>query len=131
LARKGDAVSEHSHQCALFAWARNPATLKKYPALDLLEGSANGVKMSITQAVGMKRAGMLKGSHDITLKVARGGFNGLSIELKKPAENGKAKGVLSAEQKWYGARLEQEGWSVHVCWGWGSARDVIENYLSL
>jgi hypothetical protein len=44
-------MSEHSHQCALFSWARNPATLKKYPALDLLEGSANGVKMSITQTV--------------------------------------------------------------------------------
>ncbi len=124
-------MSEHSHQCALFDWARNPATLKKYPALDLLEGSANGVKMSITQAVGMKRAGMLKGSYDITLKVARGGFHGLSIELKRPAEKGKAKGVLSAEQKWYGARLEQEGSSVHVCWGWDSAREVIEHYLSL
>ena len=123
-------MSEHSHQCALFSWARNPATLKKYPALDLMEGSANGVKMSNTQAVGMKRAGMLKGSHDITLKVARGGFNGLSIELKKPAENGKAKGVVSAEQKWYGARLEQEGWRVEYCFGWDAARDVIIDYLS-
>ena len=123
-------MSEHSHQCALFAWARNPATLAKYPELDILEGSANGVKMSMTQAVGMKKAGMLKGSHDIALKVSRQGFNGLSIELKRPKEGGKPKGTISAEQLWYGDRLKQEGWSVHYCYGWDEAKKVIEWYLS-
>ena len=122
-------MSEHSHQCALFSWARNPATLKKYPALDLLEGSTNGVKMGFKLGKKMKDAGMLKGSHDITLKVARGGFKGLSIELKRPASVGVKKGVLSEEQKWYGARLEQEGWRVEYCFGWDAAREVIIDYL--
>jgi hypothetical protein len=123
-------MSEHIHQCALFSWARNPATLKKYPALDLLEGSANGVKMGPKLGKKMKDAGMLKGSFDITLKVARGGFHGLSIELKRPAENGKPKGVLSADQKWYGERLREEGSRADVCYGWIEARDVIVDYLS-
>lgn len=122
---------EQAHQEALFKWSRNPATIAKYPAIDLLEGSINGVKLSLAQAKKAKAAGMLKGVHDITLKVARQGFNGLSIELKRPKTQFHNAGVLSDEQVLYGDRLQAEGWSVHYCYGWIEAKAVIEWYLGV
>lgn len=118
-------MSEFNHQAALFAWARNPAVLKQYPSLDLLEGSMNGVKLTIGQAGKAKAAGMLKGAHDIRLPVARGGYLGLSIEMK----HGRNK--LTDEQIWYANRLREEGWSVHAAWEWTTARDTIIWYLGL
>ena len=116
---------EFEHQCALFFWARSPAVVKRFPALALLEGSMNGVKLTKIQAVKAKAAGMLKGSHDVRLPVARGQWIGLSIELKA-GDNRPTK-----EQKDIGALLEAEGWQVHYIWDWEEAKSVIEAYLSL
>lgn len=55
----------------------------KYPELWLLNGSLNGVRLSIGQAVKAKRCGEKRGFPDIFLPVARKGFHGLAIELKK------------------------------------------------
>jgi len=83
----------------------------------------NGVKLSRTQATKAKLAGMLKGSHDIRLPVARGGFIGLSIELKY------GKNKATEEQLKVAEWLEDEGYQVAFCWGWDAARVVIEKYL--
>lgn len=116
-------MSEFAEQSALFTWARLPAVRAKYPGIDLLEGSMNGVKLTKAQAGKAKAAGMLTGSHDIKLPVSRGPYIGLSIELKygknKPTE----------QQLWYGGRLQQEGWRVEYAWSWTEARDVIVQYL--
>lgn len=116
---------EHQEQAALFRWARNPAVLTKYPDLALMSCSLNGVKLSKAQAGKAKAAGMLKGEHDIRLPVARGGFIGLSIEMKwgknKPTE----------EQIKYGKRLDSEGWLVRYCWSWPDAKAEIESYLAM
>lgn len=116
---------EAREQQTLFTWARMPGIRRLYPELDLLEGSMNGVRLTPSQANKAKAAGMLKGSHDIRLPVARGPYNGLSIELKY------GKNKPTPEQIWYGERLTEEGWSVHYCWGWDEARKVIEAYLDL
>ena len=116
-------MSEFAHQVSLFTWSRIPAVQAKYPGIDLLEGSMNGVKLTKAQAGKAKAAGMLRGSHDIKLPVSRGPYIGLSIELKygknKPTE----------EQLWYGQRLTEEGWRVEYAWSWTDARDVIVQYL--
>jgi hypothetical protein len=114
---------EHEEQVALFEWARNPAVLRLFPDLRLLEGSLNGVKLTKAQAGKAKAAGMLKGSHDITLPVARGKYIGLSIELKY------GKNKPTAEQLQVGEWLEEAGHKVVYCWGWDSAREEIEKYL--
>ena len=115
---------EHQEQAALFQWARNPAVLKMYPELALMSCSLNGVKLSKAQAGKAKAAGMLKGEHDIRLPVARGGFIGLSIEMKwgknKPTE----------EQLEYGRRLRAEKWFVCYCWSWTEAKIHIMAYLA-
>lgn len=119
------AQPEHEEQCALFTWARNPAVLRKYPALALLEGSMNGVKLTKTQAGKAKAAGMLKGSSDVRLPVARGHWIGLLIEMKvKPNRP-------TTEQLDYGAAMEAEGHQFHVAYDWEQAKAIIEAYLSL
>lgn len=108
-------------QCALFAWARlMQGTL---PGLRLLRGSLNGVKLTKAQAGKAKAAGMLKGEHDVMLPVPRGGYSGLSIELKHGDNQ------PTADQLDYGERMEQEGWMVRYCWEWTEAAEVIVGYL--
>ena len=114
---------EYEEQKALFRWARLKTTIAKYPGIQLLEGSLNGVHLSKVQAAKAKAAGLLKGSHDVSLPVARKCFNGLSIEMKY----GKNKPTI--EQIWYGDMLVKEGWRVEYCWSFEEARKVIEEYL--
>jgi len=118
-------MSEAHHQAALFEWARNPVILKAYPSIDLLEGTLNGVRLTVAQSGKAKAAGMLKGVHDVRLPVARGGYFGLSIEMKF------GRNKMTDEQVWYANRLTQEGWSVHTAWDWITARDTIVWYFGL
>ena len=112
---------EHTIQCNLFTWARYSRC--KYPQLDLLSCSLNGVKLSKAQAGKARAAGMLAGEHDVKLPVSRGGFIGLSIELKA------GKNKPTTEQLWYGDRLTEEGWYVCYRWSWTEAADTIKAYL--
>jgi hypothetical protein len=122
--RKRRAEPEFQMQAALFTWARNPAVLAKHHELALLEGSMNGVKLTAAQAGKAKAAGMLKGAHDITLPIARGGYSGLSIELKA------GKNRPTEEQIEYGNRLAAEGWKVAYIWDdWLAVRDEILSYV--
>jgi len=118
------AQPEFQHQCALFTWARNPAVLAQYPALDLLSCSLNGVKLTAAQAGKAKAAGMLKGEFDIKLPVARGGWIGLIIEMKA------GKNKPTPEQLWYSQRMSEEGHRATVCWNWEAAQQEIVHYLN-
>lgn len=112
---------EFKHQCALIEWARLHE--KRYPGLDMLVSSQNGVFKSKAEAGKAKAAGMKEGEHDLNLKVARGGYHGLSIELKY------GKGKPTKKQLQYGDRLTQEGWYVCYRWSWPEAADTIKAYL--
>lgn len=122
---KRRADPEFREQCALFSWARLPTIQRQHPALRLLEGSMNGVRLSAAQAGKAKAAGMLKGQHDIRLPVARGPYIGLSIELKV------GKNTPTDEQLQVGQWLEEEGWCVRYAWGWLAAQEEILAYLAL
>ena len=117
-------MSEHAHQAALTEWARNPAVIKAYPGIDLLEASLNGVNLTKAQAVKAKAAGLLKGALDLNLPVARGPYHGMRIEMKHGRND------LTDEQKWHAKRLREEGWRVETCWDWIEARDAIIHYLT-
>lgn len=117
-------MSEFHEQCALFEWARNPAVQRKYPGIDLLEASLNGVHLHKAQAGKAKAAGLLAGALDLNLPVARGPYHGLRIEMKY------GKNKMSDEQVWYATRLVEEGWRVATCWNWEAAKHVIVEYLT-
>lgn len=125
VARKPRIDREFQEQAALFSWARNPAVVRLYPDLALMSCSLNGVKLSKAQAGKAKAAGMLKGEHDVRLPVARGGYIGLSIEMKVNDNR------PTPEQIGYGNRLMAEGWCIRYCWSWTEAQDEILAYLAL
>ena len=80
--------SEYLDQCAVFQWAQ--LNLRRFPELELLQGSLNGVRLNIGQAVKAKSAGLNAGWPDLFLPVARHGYHGLFIELNiKPYRNHK------------------------------------------
>lgn len=113
---------EFQMQAALLNWCALMSNV--YPPLKLIKGSMNGVKLTQAQASKAKAAGMLKGEHDVTLPVARCGYNGLSIELKI------GKNKPTPEQIDYGARLKAEGWKVEYVWDdWTRAANLIRLYL--
>lgn len=114
-------MSEFSHQCSLFEWAGYAKAT--HPELRLLTASLNGVRLTKAQAGKAKAAGMRKGEHDVRLPVARGGYIGLSIEMKF------GKNKPTPEQIEFGELLEAEGWCVRYCWSWDEARDAILSYL--
>ena len=124
IPKKRRAEPEFQMQAAVITWARMPCVIAQYPGLDLLEGSMNGVKLTAAQAGKAKAAGMLKGSHDLRLPVPRGGFVGLSIELKA------GKNKPTPEQLAYGEALIEQGWKVLYLWNnWEEVKDEIERYM--
>ena len=84
----------------------------------------NGIKLTIGQAKKAKAAGMLKGSHDVKLPIARGGYIGLSIELKY------GKNRATTDQKEIASLLQKEGHFVIFCWDWEEAKRLIIDYLN-
>ena len=122
---------EADDQAALFRWAE--AFKDDHPGLEMLNGSLNGVRLTISQAVKAKAAGMKKGFPDINLPVPRGGYHGLYIELKiKPYRNHKGKmvyPVTSKEQEWWLFYLNQNGYRAVICKGFDAAVAEILGYL--
>ena len=123
--RKKRNDEEYNSQVALFEWAEH--NIVKYPDLEFMFSTLNGVKLPIGLAVKMKKAGNKKGVPDIWLPVPRG-FNycGMVIELKK--EKG---GTVSKEQKVWLKKLSDGGWCSCVCEGFKEAQEKVEWYLKL
>lgn len=115
--------TEFEEQRDLFTWASmRPA----WPELKGLFAIPNGGYLLSKAAAGkLKAAGLKKGYPDIGLDVARGGYHGLRIELKR--QRG---GSVAPEQKEWHERLKEQGYCVHVCNGWQQAAAIIIEYLS-
>lgn len=114
--------TESEEQQALFEWAK--IQTEHYPELKLLFAIPNGGKRHIVTALRMKKEGTRKGVPDLCLAVARGGYHGLYIELKRL--NG---GKVSEEQKKWIDALTAQVYKVEVCKGWQEASKVIMEYL--
>lgn len=113
---------EDDEQMALMRWAAYEAG--KWPELRLLIHVPNGGKRGKAEAARFKAMGVKAGVSDIFLPVARGGYHGLWIELKR-AEGGV---VSKAQMEWIGA-MRLQGYRAEVCRGWEDAARVIMGYL--
>ena len=100
----------------------------RYPDLAWIYAVPNGGHRSKRTAGRMKAEGVRAGYPDLALDVARGGFHGLRIELKRRRKS--ASRVQSRQTEWH-ERLKSQGYAVHVCHGWEAARDVLLAYLAL
>ncbi len=117
-ARNGN---EHKAQAQLIKMADKASV--KYPELALLNGSLNGVRLTIGQAKKAKASGMRRGYPDLFLPVGRKGYFGLFIELKV------GKNRTTPDQKGWLKALKEQGYYCSVCYGTLEAWDEIINYL--
>lgn len=116
--------TEADYQQQVVEWARWAHRSGKYPNLDLLHCSLNGVKLSALQATKSKQQGMLSGVPDLFLPVPMGGYHGLFIEMKSE------KGRLTENQQWFLSNAESLGYKTAVCYSAKEAIDAIEAYYS-
>jgi len=96
-----------------------------WPELALLYHPANGGKRSKREAAKFKRMGVKPGVPDLHLPIARGGFHGLYVEMKRMDG-----GRVSSEQKVWLAALHAAGHCVAVCEGHEQAIAVLRDYLA-
>ena len=97
----------------------------RYPELDMLTHIPNEGKRTKLTGAKLKREGLKRGYPDMVLDVARCGYNGLRIELKR--EKGYK---ISPEQKKWIIKLNEQGYAAVFCFGAKHAWRVIESYLT-
>ena len=119
-------ASESDEQQSLLRWAT--LFTPRYPDLQWLAAIPNGGHRHKATAGRMKAEGVKAGYPDLLLDVARGGYFGLRIELKRQR---KSDSRTSPRQVQWHDRLRGQGYRVEVCLGWEAARDVIVAYLAL
>lgn len=114
---------ESVEQTQLFQWAGLQKCV--YPELEYLIAIPNGGSRDKIEAAHLKAQGVKAGVSDILLPVARGGYHGLWIELKR-----RHGGKLSSEQETWLDAMQDEGYMAVCCLGFEEARTVIVEYLA-
>lgn len=114
--------SEAEEQKAIMQWTAYQSGKK--PELELLYHIPNGGKRNGREAANLKAQGVKSGVPDLCLPVARKGFHGLYIELKR-IKGGR---VSENQDKWLTALMEQ-GYFTAVCYGAEQAIKIITEYL--
>ena len=116
--------TESVEQQCLFRWAEFQSG--RYPELKLLYHVPNGGSRKKSEAGRFKAEGVKAGVPDLCLPVARGGYHGLYIELKRLKHS-----KTSEDQKAWIAQLNEQGYCAVVCKGWEAAAKVIADYLNM
>ncbi len=118
---RGSSLTEAQEQGLLFDWAQ--IRQNQLPELGLLFHVPNGGSRHPAEAANLKRQGVKPGVPDLCLPVARGGFHGLFIEMKR--KGGRPTELQSA---WL-VDLAEQGYKAVVCHGFEEAVEVLEEYL--
>jgi len=116
--------TESEEQQALFQWAHFQKG--KYPELELLYHTPNGGRRSKAEAGRFRAEGVKSGVPDVFLPVARGGYFGLYIEMKR-----RKGGKVSDAQVELFPKLRKQGYQVEVCKGWEAAAETIKIYMAM
>ena len=117
---------ESAHQAQVIEWSRwaYKANPSRYPMLNMLHCSLNGVKLSGTQAKIAKGQGMLSGVPDLFLPVPKNGYHGLFIEMKSE------KGRVTENQHWFLTNADSVGYKTVICYSAKEAISAIEAYYT-
>lgn len=117
-------VSEDSIQKAILTWA----SYCKYNGrslADYLVHTPNGGGRSLSEGANFKKMGVKKGYPDLILDIAKGGYHGLRIELKK------VKGSRTTpEQLERIEMLNAEGYYAVIAKGFDEAIQIILDYMA-
>ena len=112
-------ATEHEEQCRVIEWCN------QHPVAKHIFAIPNGSYKSAASAAKFKREGLRSGVPDLFLPVARHGFHGLFVEMKRTKGS-----VTSKEQLAWIEFLSQQGFACLVCKGADAAIQIIEGYLS-
>lgn len=131
--RLASSGTEHGHQSALFCWSHSQEVKEQYPLLDTLlfyaipNGGARGdtKKSCVIRGGQLSAEGVKSGVPDTFLSVARGGWFGFYIEMKKP------EGKPSKEQLDFKKLAEEQGYLWAYYDNWIKAKDALIYYISL
>lgn len=121
-------MSEHDDQAAFVGWCRLMS--RCYPGLALIHAIPNGGGRSRREAGRLKAEGVLAGVPDLFLPVARGGYHGLYIELKRSAVGAAPRGRISRVQADVMTLLRAQGYATTVCYGYAEAIAAVERYFT-
>ena len=131
LASKGKTRSESAEQSALIQWwalACRTHGLPEFLLFSVPNGAAmmdsGNPKVGFARMAKLKREGLRPGVCDLLLPVARGGFFGLAVELKRKPNK------PSDAQLAFISAMEDQGWRCEVCYSCAEAIIAIEDYLS-
>lgn len=105
----------------------------QYPNV-IFNTDASGIKLTIGQAVQMKKLRSSNGFPDITIYEPRNGYFGLFIEMKKTGEtilkrNGDFKNEHVKEQFDMCVMLKDRGYYAEICFGFEHAKKIIDWYM--
>jgi len=117
-------MNEHDEQVLVIEW--RDLQVNVTPELWLLHANPNGGKRHPGVARKIKREGGLAGVCDLFLPVARKGYHGLYIEMKKVKG-----GRVSQSQKDFIRGVQEQGYCAHVCLGHADAIETIESYMEI
>lgn len=117
--------SEEEEQADLMVWVA--AMQGQCPDLALLYHVPNGGLRAKATGVMLKRTGLKKGVLDLHLPVARGGYIGLWLEIKKADHSNEP----TPEQEWWIEQLRRKGHRCEVCYGKNEAVAVLQDYLAI
>lgn len=120
--KKMPCPTEGVEQATLFSWAQMRTYW--YPELTLMFHIPNGGKRSKAEAGRFRAEGVKSGVPDICLPVARGGYHGLFIELKRQHGN-----TTTKNQDTWLADLREQGYATAVAYGWEQAAKIITDYM--
>lgn len=121
---KNDCPLEEWEQEQYFKWVYSNQI--RYPQLQLITGSMNGIRLSPKLRAYAKRQGLRAGFPDIDIPIPTAGYHGAKIELKRLKG-----GVVSSDQKRVLKLLAEQGYYAVVCKGWRQAVSTTLWYLGI
>lgn len=110
--------TEHQEQCKVIAWC------DQHPVAKHIFAIPNGANKSPATAAKFKLEGLRKGVPDLFLPVARRGYHGLFVEMKRVKGS-----VVSSEQVAWVDYLFQAGYVARTARGADEAIAVIQDYI--
>ena len=115
--------AEHDAQAAVFARLRLHE--KRHPELALIFAVPNGGKRGPRERAEKKAEGLKAGVSDIAVPIARRGYGGAFIEMKRPGEKARP------EQLAFQEGVRQENYATKICYSVDEAVKFLNWYLRL
>ena len=115
-------LSEDQEQEIVIQWKE--LMVNRFPQLKYLLHVPNGGSRHPAEAQKLRRMGVVRGVSDLFLPVARHGYHGIWIEMKR-----KHGGRLSPDQKDWIEGMREEGYKAERADGADEAIAILEEYL--